>query len=66
MEAIGLTAAFSRALAENGLTANVVAGYYHDHMFVQYTDAEKAVQVLQDLAVSKKKGLESEPSLKKK
>lgn len=52
LEAVGLTAAFSNALADNGLSCNVVAGYYHDHIFVQYDLAEKAVAVLKDLSAS--------------
>lgn len=33
LEAVGLTAAFSKALAEAGINCNVVEGYYHDHIF---------------------------------
>ena len=50
LEAVGLTAAFATALAEAGISCNVVAGYYHDHLFVALEDAEKAMQVLHDLA----------------
>ena len=34
LEAVGLTAAVSGALADAGLTANVVAGAHHDHLLV--------------------------------
>ncbi len=50
LEAVGLTAAFSGALAAAGISANVVSGYYHDHIFVPAGDAERAMAVLQALA----------------
>jgi uncharacterized protein len=46
LEAIGLTAAVASRLALHGISANVVAAYYHDHIFVPTADAERAVQVL--------------------
>jgi hypothetical protein len=50
LAAVGLTAAVSRALADAGLSCNVVAGFHHDHLFVPYEDAEHAVEVLRRLA----------------
>jgi len=50
LEAVGLTAAFATALAEAGISCNVIAGYYHDHIFVAQEDAEKAMQVLHRLS----------------
>lgn len=47
--AVGLTAAVSGRLAENGISANVVAGYYHDHIFVPEAKAEEAVHVLSNI-----------------
>ena len=50
LDAVGLTAAFSTCLAENGISCNVVAGYYHDHLFVGIDDADRAVELLRGLA----------------
>ena len=50
LEAVGLTAAFSTALAKESISCNVVAGYYHDHIFVAKADTERAMDVLYDLA----------------
>ena len=50
LEAVGLTAAFSKALSESNISCNVVAAYHHDHIFVPVKDAEKAMQVLTDLS----------------
>jgi uncharacterized protein len=47
LDAVGLTAAVSRELADAGLSCNVVAGYHHDHLFVPYEQASRAVAVLE-------------------
>jgi hypothetical protein len=50
LEAVGLTAAVSAALAREGVSCNVVAGFYHDHLFVPHDSAAQAVRLLEDLA----------------
>ncbi|HEV7622298.1 MAG TPA: ACT domain-containing protein [Flavisolibacter sp.] len=50
LEAVGLTAAFSKALSNKGISCNVVAGYCHDHIFVPIKDTEKAMSVLHSLS----------------
>ena len=52
LEAVGLTAAFATALGQAGISCNVIAAYYHDHLFVGRADAERALQVLRDLAAN--------------
>ncbi len=50
LEAVGLTAAFATALTKAGISANVVAAYHHDHIFVPERDAERALETLRALS----------------
>ncbi|MCK8077081.1 ACT domain-containing protein [Vibrio sp. 1CM2L] len=50
LEAVGLTAAFATKLSSYGISANVVAGYYHDHIFVQKDKAEAAMSALKEFS----------------
>ena len=49
LEAVGLTAAVSKSLTEANVSCNVVAAFYHDHIFVPVKDAERAMNALQKL-----------------
>ncbi|WP_020570077.1 ACT domain-containing protein [Neolewinella persica] len=49
LEAVGFTAAFATALGSHHISCNVVAGYYHDHLFVAASDGERAVEILRSL-----------------
>lgn len=51
LEAVGLTAAFSKALSEKNISCNVVAAYYHDHIFVNQKDVNKAMEILYSFSV---------------
>lgn len=46
LQAVGLTAAVAGALAENGVSANVIAAYFHDHVFIPSELASKALGIL--------------------
>jgi uncharacterized protein len=50
LHAVGLTAAFARALADAGISANVIAGLYHDHIFVPWPRRHDAMDALHQLA----------------
>jgi len=50
LEAVGLTAAVASKLAEKGISANVIAAYYHDHIFVPAEKADAALSALKELS----------------
>jgi hypothetical protein len=49
LEAVGLTAAVSARLTEHNISANVVAAYHHDHIFVPASVAAQALAALTSL-----------------
>ncbi len=49
LHAVGLTAAVARALADAGISCNVVAAVHHDHVFVPVERTQEAVRVLENL-----------------
>jgi hypothetical protein len=50
LDAVGLTAAVSNKLTQSSISANVIAAYYHDHVFIASKDAEIALLKLNELA----------------
>ncbi|MFD2786800.1 hypothetical protein [Hymenobacter rubripertinctus] len=52
LEAVGLTAGFARALAQGGISYNVVAACYHDPIFVAATGADEFLRLLRELAAA--------------
>ncbi len=50
LEAVGLTAAVSAALASLDISCNVVAAHHHDHLLVPWDRADDAVAGLEALA----------------
>lgn len=49
LELVGLTAVMATKLAKNGISANVVAAFYHDHVFVQYNLRQRAIELLESM-----------------
>lgn len=52
LEAVGLTAAVATKLASYNISANIVAAYYHDHIFVPTEKAAQALLALQEFGRS--------------
>tara|TARA_R110002124_G_scaffold109676_24_gene263028 strand:+ start:4694 stop:5101 length:408 start_codon:yes stop_codon:yes gene_type:complete len=50
LAAVGLTAAMATALSAVGISANVVAAFHHDHLFVPWDRRDQALAVLIELA----------------
>lgn len=50
LEAVGLTAVVASALAEQGISANMIAAYHHDHVFVPANKATDAMKTLSKLS----------------
>lgn len=47
LQAVGLTPAVAGALSAAGISCNVIAGAWHDHLFVPMNRAQQALAVLQ-------------------
>jgi hypothetical protein len=50
LSAVGLTAAFARALADDGISCNTIAGFHHDHLFVPWHRRHEAMTALSRLS----------------
>ena len=50
LDAVGLTAVVSSQLAKAGISCNVVAGYFHDHLFVPVERAAEALELLHQVS----------------
>jgi hypothetical protein len=50
LDSVGLTAAVASALAERGISANVIAAAFHDHLFVPWDRREDALEALKSLS----------------
>ena len=50
LNAVGLTSLFTTELANYGISCNVIAGYYHDHIFVSTKDSLKTLEILKQLS----------------
>lgn len=48
LDSVGLTAAVTARLAQRGISANVIAAYHHDHIFVPSELADDALAALQE------------------
>ena len=54
LDAVGLIASISNALADHNVSCNVVAGFYHDHIFVRTDQSLIAMQILKKLSSIKR------------
>jgi hypothetical protein len=52
LDAVGLSAVIAANLADAGISANIVAGYHHDYIFVPKAKLETALNVLRGMQCS--------------
>lgn len=54
LAAVGLTACVANSLAQEQISCNLIAAYHHDHVFVKWEDADRALTVLKNLSKGSK------------
>ncbi len=52
LDAVGLSALISTELAKHTISCNIIAGFFHDHIFVAIKDGPKAIKILVELSNS--------------
>mgnify|MGYP001307509083 FL=1 len=50
LDAVGFNSIISNSLSEYNISSNVVAGFYHDHLFVNIKDSNRAISILKNLS----------------
>jgi hypothetical protein len=50
LAAVGLTARVAEALAAQGISANMIAAFHHDHVFVAWAQRNNALAILRRLS----------------
>ncbi|MBK8518730.1 MAG: ACT domain-containing protein [Saprospiraceae bacterium] len=51
LTAVGFTSAFSKVLSDQNISCNVVAALHHDHIFVNKSDAARAMEALRKFQI---------------
>ncbi len=47
LEAVGFLSRVTEILAAQGISVNVISGYFHDHLYINVEEAENAVMTLE-------------------
>jgi hypothetical protein len=47
LEAVGFLSRITEILAAQGISVNVVSGYFHDHLYINVKEAENAIMILE-------------------